>query len=270
MRSQLFIPLFLLPASAIQIPSNFADFYESQVANETLVRHELHKRDGNCPVNFNSCTTLAKNMGGACCTVGSYCTMDKSNNIACCLDGATCTGSITRASGTATLTGGGVVLGGATTVPPVSATTTSNPIATITDGASVSYVANAYFPFPYIPTTYANSAACNSAYNACQTNYAACTANLAGNAFGVTVIAPGGAGVTVAPTVVAVGAASATSICSSLSGQACYSIASDSCAVFGGGSFSNGDATGAAAMPRATIGCFAAGAIVMGIARQIV
>jgi len=240
------------------------------------VGHELHKRDGNCPVNFNSCTTLAKNMGGACCTVGSYCTMDKSNNVACCLEGATCTGSVTRALGTTT-TQGGAVLGGPTTVPSVSATTTSNPatttanpLATITSGASVSYVANTYFPFPYIPTTYANSADCNSAYNACQTNYAACTANLAGNAFGVTVIAPGGGGVTVAPTVVAVGAASATSICSSLSGQACYSIASDSCAVFGGGSFSNGGATGAAARPRATMGCFAAGAMALGIARQIV
>jgi len=197
--------------------------------------------------------------------------MDKSNNIACCLEGATCTGSITRASGT------GAVLGGATTVQPGSATitsnpatTTSNPIATITDSASVSYVANAYFPFPYIPTTYANSAECNSAYNACQTNYAACTANLEGNAYGVTVIAPGGGGVTVAPTVVAVGSASATSICSSLSGQACYSIASDSCAVFGGGSFSNAAATGAAPRPRASMGCFAAGAMALGIARQIV
>ena len=266
MRPQLLIPLFLLSASAIQVPSLFADFYEPQVANETSVRNELHKRDGSCPVNFNSCTTLGKKLGGACCTVGSYCTTDRSNNIACCLEGATCTGSLTLASGTA----GGPVLGGGATLPPVSATTTSNPTATITDGASVSYVANAYFPFPYIPTTYANSAACNSAYNACQSNYAACTANLAGNGFGVTVIAPGGGGVTVAPTAVAVGAASATSICSSLSGQACFSIASDSCAVFGGGSFSNGGDTSAAARPNANMGFFAAAAMVLGIARQIV
>ncbi|KAG9248374.1 hypothetical protein BJ878DRAFT_488499 [Calycina marina] len=280
MRSQYFILIFVLPISAIQIqiPSIFAGFLDPQSANGTAMdgSHDLYKRDGNCPVDSNSCTTLGEDFGGACCTVGSVCTTDSGHGIACCPIGAKCTGTATRGSATATGSGG-AVLGSVTTPTPVSALTTSGsaPTTTMTDPdatitGAVSYLSNAYFPFPIIPTSYANSAACNSAYEACQTNYAACTADLGGSAFGVTVVAPDGAGITQAPSVVAVGASSASSICSSLSAQACYDISSDTCDIFGGGTFSNGDTTAAAAKPRQSMGCLAAGMMALGVVGHVV
>ena len=89
-----------------------------------------------------------------------------------------------------------------------------------------------------------------------------------GNSYGVTVVAPNGAGVTVAPTLTNVGSASATSICSSLSSVGCYNIQSGNCAQFGSGTASGGtfivaDSTGAAARP--TMGCFAAAGVVAGL-----
>jgi hypothetical protein len=80
--------IFVLPIAALQIPSIFAPFYEPRleplISNDTLIpdEHELLKRDGNCPANFNSCTTLAAGYGGACCTSGSICTTDRAHNIA--------------------------------------------------------------------------------------------------------------------------------------------------------------------------------------------
>jgi len=49
----------------------------------------------------------------------------------------------------------------------------------------------------------------------------------------VTIVAPDGGGVTVAPTATSLGTASATSICSSLSAQACFNLQSSNCAAFG-------------------------------------
>ena len=167
-------------------------------------------------------------------------------------------------------TSGAIVFGSGGTT-----TTTTNVAATTATGTA-SIVNNIYFPFPYIPTTYINSAACNSAYNDCQTNYAACTADLQGGGFAVTIVAPGG-GITVSPTVQNLGSASATSICSSLSSEACYGIVSTNCAQFGtatttGGSFIVATVTNFAARP--TIGCLAAGGLVaglgLGIAGQMV
>ncbi|KAL2067039.1 hypothetical protein VTL71DRAFT_1463 [Oculimacula yallundae] len=285
------LSLLLLPVSSLQIPSILAPFYEPYVettvllSNDTLsppppnVQNELLKRDGNCPVNFNSCSAFRDSAAGACCQVGSFCTTDKAKNIACCPTGATCTGSLNVATATTTGLGGGGggVFGG-------TATTTTNPITsapTITNAPAgpVSYVQNGFFPFPYIPTTYANSALCNSAFQACQTNYAACTAALdgsigAGNGFGVTIVAPNG-GITASPTIQSLGVASATSICSSLSAQGCYQIQSDNCAQFGTGTEVNfvPGTTGNAAAPRATGGCLAVGVLAgvgLGIAGQLI
>ena len=262
------ISLFLLPISALQIPSIFAPFYEPHldnsllISNETIIHsseNELRKRDGNCPVNYNSCSTLAKADAGACCTSGSICTLDHARNIACCPIGATCTGTIQIATGTTTTTGtgsGGFVFGTSTTTStsPNTATTTTSSVATATITGTVSYVNNAYFPFPYIPTTYANSADCNSAYNDCQTNYAACTVDLqGGGGNGVTIVAPGG-GTTVAVTTTNLGLASVTSICSSLSKAACYGLVTQNCPQFGTDFIVSTTTNGA---PRQTMGCFA-------------
>jgi len=258
--------IFILPIAALQIPSIFAPFYEphfgSLTSNETLIpdEHELLKRDGNCPTNYGSCSTLAANYGGACCTAGSFCTTDRARNIACCPTGATCTGTLGIV---ATATGTGQV------------TTTTSGGGTITAAPSV--VSNAFFPFPYISNSYINSAACNSAYSDCQLNFAACTNDLNGNSFGVTIVVPDGAGVTVAPTAQNLGAASASSICSSLSSQACLKIDSASCALFGtatttGGAFIVDTTSNPGA--RQTVGSLVAAGMVagvgLGIAGQLV
>jgi len=271
MRSTYPFSIFLLPVTALQIPSIFIDFYapqDSLLLNETSIPnddgHDLLKRDGNCPDNFNSCSTYAKGNGGACCTVGSVCTKDSGNNIACCPIGAKCTGSVTAGSGTAA---GGAVFGSPTTTG--TGTSTSSNTATITSGSgTASYVQNTFFPFPYIPTTYSNSAACNTAYSACQANLAACTNALGGNAFGVTVVAPGGGGVTVTPTAANVGSASASSVCESLSSEACYNIQSGNCAQFGtgsGGQFVVATKTNMGATARQTGKCMAAAGILAGL-----
>lgn len=233
----------LLSCSAYQIPSVFTPFFPPHLdgtflSNSTLIipgKHDLLKRNGNCPANFNSCSKIA---GGseACCNANAVCTMDFANNVACCNKGATCTGTIN---------------------PPTAAST-----ATMT-GAT--YVSNAFFPFPYIPTTYINSAACMTAYSACQTNYALCTQDVGGGGFAVTVSAPGG-GITVAPTITALGAASATSICSSLSDQACSGLQTSNCAAYGTATTTGGGfviATNAAARP--TVGCLAAAGMMAGV-----
>ena len=259
--------LLLLPISvSLQISTLIADFHaplDALLLNDTSMPtdrpHDLLKRDGNCPSNHNSCSTFAAADAGACCTAGTFCTTDSSHNIACCPSGAKCTGAVTMGTGTAT--GGGAVLGATTTSSGAAATAA-------TTLGTASYVQNSYFPFPYIPTNYANSAACNTAFSACQSNYAACTNDLMGNSYGVTVVAPNGAGVTVAPTLTNVGSASATSICSSLSSIGCYNIQSGNCAQFGSGTASGGtfivaDSTAAAARP--TMGCFAAAGVVAGL-----
>lgn len=71
-------------------------------------------------------------------------------------------------------------------------------------------------------------------------------------------VAPNGGGVTLAPTAQNLGPASATSICSSLSSQACYNIQSANCAQFGGSATGNYAA-------RQTAGCMVAGVMAMGL-----
>ncbi|KAE8443335.1 hypothetical protein EG329_001978 [Mollisiaceae sp. DMI_Dod_QoI] len=270
-----YIPLFLLPISALQIPSIFAPFYEVHLEDSLLLsnitsisdEHELRKRDGNCPVNFNSCSTLAAADAGACCTAGTFCTTDHARNIACCPTGATCTGTIVLQTATTTGTdsGGGGVFGTGTS--SVTTTTNTATTATITNAASLSYVSNAFFPWPYIPTSYVNNAACLSAYSDCQSNYAACTADLQGgsNGFPVTIVAPGG-GVTVGATAQNLGVTSATSICSSLYSVGCYGVVPSNCNQFGTGTATGFTVTPAAGVaPRPTMGCFATAGIVAGL-----
>ncbi|KAK6586286.1 hypothetical protein PZA11_001343 [Diplocarpon coronariae] len=282
-----YLSLLLVPASGLQISSILAPFYEPytekpiQLSNESSSsEHEFLKRDGNCPANFNSCSTFRDSAGGACCTAGSFCTTDS-----LLPDGSELYGLArycNRQASRRGVLGGGTVAAGTTTTTTTGGTTgtSTNPAATIT--GTVSYVANDFFPFPYIPVSYVNSAACNSAYNDCQTNYAACTFALggggSGNAgFGVTIVAPNG-GVTATPTIQNLGLASATSLCSSLSSVGCYNIVSTNCAQFGTGteiSFVTGTTDNGAARPTAAVkGCYAAAGVMagvgLGIAGQLV
>ncbi len=181
------------------------------------------------------------------------------NRSRCCPTGVTCTGTVGIQTATTT-------------------TGTSTGITITTPAAAVvSVVSNSYFPFPVIPATYIDAAACLSAYSACQTNYAACTADLQGSSFGVTVVAPNGAGVTVAPTAQNLGSADAVAVCSSLSSEACGGIQSASCAVYGtattaGGTFFVGGTSNPGC--RQTMGAVAKVGMVagvgLGIAGQLV
>lgn len=104
-----------------------------------------------------------------------------------------------------------------------------NPTATASE--AVSYVSNSYFSFPFAPTDFDDSAACESAVDACSENFEVCTANLAGGGgnFQVTVEVPGGGGITVGGSGQDLGQAEATSVCSSLSSEACSALEATSC-----------------------------------------
>lgn len=95
-----------------------------------------------------------------------------------------------------------------------SATTTESGAASTTgstlDGA---------YPFVVVPTAFSNADTCSSYYSVCQSEYTQCAGALMGR-YGVTIGGAGGG-----KTVEAVTAASqATSICSSLSAEACHGI----------------------------------------------
>lgn len=106
----------------------------------------------------------------------------------------------------------------------------------------VSYVSNSYFSFPYALTDFDDRAACRSAVDACSENYNACTNNLAGGGgnFQVTVEVPGGGGITVGGSAQDLGQAEATSVCESLSSEACSALEATSCDSYDNGASSLG------------------------------
>ena len=140
---------------------------------------------------------------------------------------------------------------------------------------AVSYVSNAYFPFPFAPTYFANGADCSAAVSRCSANYVACTSDLEGQGlsaftanggtYGVTIVVPGGTtviggGVLITTTsgrVVTTGTittyptATATSICNSLSSEASCGSLSDALCTLSATTVS-GFAFGNAAPARAT------------------
>ncbi|PHH84497.1 hypothetical protein CDD83_1855 [Cordyceps sp. RAO-2017] len=160
-----------------------------------------------CPANTFQCpSSLGVAFKDVCCLNGQRCALDANNSPACCPSGAICTG-------TAPI----VTPGGSPT-------------------AAVSYVPNQYFPFPFAAASFGNSASCASAVAACSSNYGACVTKLQGNGgFAVTVNVPGGIGTTVGGSDQSLGG-SATSICSSLSSQACSNLEATKCGSFGQGS----------------------------------
>ncbi|EKV12816.1 hypothetical protein PDIG_40860 [Penicillium digitatum PHI26] len=117
-----------------------------------------------------------------------------------------------------------------TTSPAVQSTTgtgtafvfPSGATATTTESGaapSIGSTLDGAYPFVVVPTAFNNAEACSSYYSVCQSEYTQCTGVLMGR-YGVTIAGAGG-GVTVE----AITAASqATSICSSLSAEACHGI----------------------------------------------
>lgn len=212
---------------------------------------ELVKRQNNnaCATSYYACAAL--NAPGLCCPRTALCTADIRGAVACCPQGAQCTGALGQPA-TAT---------GTPTFVLATTTTGGNPFVQQTNGPGPrSTVPNAFFPFFYIPTTYANAAACSTAYSTCQSDAASCTTALANGAQGVTVSAPnGGATITAVPSV---GLQSAQQICASLSQQACSGLQVEACAAFGG------NAAGAAPT-RGCGGVLMGAGVAVGLAGQL-
>jgi hypothetical protein len=185
------------------------------------------------------------------------CTADQSRAVACCPQGAVCTGALGLPAATAT---GSPTFVLATTTTTTA--TTNNPFVqqtTVPNAGARSTVQNAFYPFPYIPTTYINAASCSAAYTSCQADAASCTTALANGAQGVTISAPnGGATITAVPSV---GLQSAQSICASLSQQACSGLQVEACRSF--------DGVGNAAPTGACRGWVVGAGVAVGLAGQM-
>ncbi|KFA59999.1 hypothetical protein S40285_08555 [Stachybotrys chlorohalonatus IBT 40285] len=198
---------------AVAVSPTLADAQSPAVAT-FLPAAFLFKRQS-CPSNTFECpTSLGAVFEDICCANGQTCAFDEDNQPACCPAGTICTGT-------------------APDSPPTAFPT-----------APVSYVPNTYFSFPYAATTYPNSAACESAVSVCSRNYEVCTSGLGGGSgFAVTIDVPGGGGVTVDGTGANLGPA-VTSVCSSLSSEACSDMEATSCDTFGPDSASATTRTG--------------------------
>jgi hypothetical protein len=130
--------------------------------------------------------------------------------------------------------------------------------------AAISYVTNPYFSFPYAETSFDDSRACSSAVSACSRNYQVCVQNLeGGGGFGVTIEVPGDGGTTVGGGGSSLGA-SATSVCSSLSSEACSGVDPTQCREFSSGGDDDSAADKAAISKRALLLFAAAFAVAIG------
>ena len=158
---------------------------------------KLFRRDSKCGV---SCASMGSNM---CCGKKSVCALDQAGNVACCPFNAMCTGEI--------------VAGPAAT--PTDTPTKPTPGAAISHAISgTSTISNQYYPFPVLPTPFANEAVCSTAYSVCQAESAKCTGFIEGGGYGVTIAGQDGQITQQA----AMPASSAESICASLSKEACH------------------------------------------------
>ncbi|KAH6615381.1 hypothetical protein C7974DRAFT_403850 [Boeremia exigua] len=250
-----FAPL-LLVSLALAAPDTLAAFEPALEPLDQLVTSnndtslidnvaELLKRQNNvCGSSNYQCS----NAPSLCCPRTAICSADSNNIVGCCPQGKACTGTLG-----ASVTG---IATASTTLPIVSASTTSGPfVQTTTAAGGASTVSNAFYPFPYIATTYDNAAACSSAYTRCQSDAASCTNALVGGAQGVTISAPnGGATITAVPSL---GTQSASSICASLSQEACYGLQVAACQAFGN------------AAPTRCAGYMGAVGVALGVAGQL-
>lgn len=274
MRNAISCVLVLLVALVVATPDTFSPFSSPLLeglfvqTNGTSDAYDLLRRQSNaCPSGYNSCAGLGA--PGLCCNTNSNCSPDMAGHVACCPRGAVCTGTIgatTPATGTAAFstatttatTNNGLVFvstatstATSTTIPGLITSTTGGGQFIIASAASSSgtytrsTVPNSYFPFAYISLTYFDAAVCSSAYSSCQTAASSCTAALGGGSYGVTVNAPIG-GTTVSGITTKLPASYASSICSSLSSQACFGLKLESCTVLAPGSNGVSSATGAA------------------------
>ena len=229
--------------------------------------HNLPRGDSKCP---NPCATMGySNMGpSVCCPQNAACALDQVGNVACCPDNSVCTGTIAAPNSQTT---------GATAAASSTAAPTGAPSASISHAISgTSTVANSYYPYPVLPTTFAGAADCSSSYTACQAESAKCTGFIeGGGGYGVTVGGQGG----IITQQAAIAPVSAEAICSSLSQEGCHGLNVAMCSTLGGaakataaGSFVVGSQTssGGAAPTRGAMMYGIGLGMAAGIARQVV
>ncbi|KAF7505807.1 hypothetical protein GJ744_000382 [Endocarpon pusillum] len=246
MRTSVFVSLVFLLSGALASFDSLSPYVNPLDYTDSSPR--LFKRQG-CPGGFTNCGALGNS--GACCPTNQVCARDSAGNVACCPVRALCTGTI---RGTASGTGvgsstGAVVIGGSTgtsVVPTQSGPVTATsgflfPSVTTTPAPSFtgSTVPGAVFPFVFIPTTFANAAECSSYATSCSNQYQSCLATLGGGVNGVTV---SGANVGITVQGASTTVASASSVCSSLSQQACYGLQTGICPQYGGFTVGSGAA----------------------------
>ena len=231
----------------------------------------LLRRQNNCGSGFISCANLGG--VGVCCKSNAMCAIDQAGHVACCPVGSACTGTINAGSMIATGLSTSSVMASSAFSQATTTTSTTASGAQITGARST--VANSYFPYVYLPTSFSNAADCSSSFSSCASAFTSCTSSLGGGANGIT--APG---VTITGPGVGAGAqtplpsASAASICSSLSTQACYPLQLANCPMYGtAGETAPSAATFVApnAAPTRCAALYGMGAgIVVGIAGQVI
>lgn len=197
----------------------------------------LKRQENDCASGYSPCLNLGE--PGLCCQTNQVCSRDGNQAVACCPTKSACTGTI-HAVGPAfptnplpsfTSASSSFVLVSTTTSAPSSPTQSFVQSDTASQGPSM--VPNSFYPFPPIPTTHINAAACSSAYTSCSQNAQSCTSALANGVPGVTVSGPnGGATITA---IASLGIQSASSICASLSSKACSGLIVEACARYGDG-----------------------------------
>ena len=199
---------------------------------------ELLRRQNACQAGYSPCTNLGA--PNACCNVNAICTVDPNNHVACCPTGASCTGTI----GATGSTSSGLLVAGAgatvTTGNTIASTTGNSLFPATTANFVQSTVANQYFPFLYIPTTFANAGVCSSYYTSCQSEYSSCITSL-GGAVKAATTAPAATNIQLTARQLATATGSAASVCSSLYSQGCYNLQQGYCASLSG---ATGAATG--------------------------
>lgn len=232
--------LILPPALAAQYSPFLLSNTHQTSRFEGLINLDIFRRESKCPI---SCSSVGNSK--ACCPNKTNCALDEAGNIACCPDNADCTGTVGPVAAPST------ALGAAATRTTASAAAITHAIT----GSST--VANSYYPFPFLPTTYANAAECTTSYSSCQLESAKCTGVLEGGGMGVTVSGPGG-GITQQG---AIAPASAESMqCSTLGGAAKTAAA---------GTFVEGSAN--AAPTRCAAALYGVGmGVAVGLAGQVV
>lgn len=242
--------LFLFFAIAFAAPDFVVDFIEPLLeeplqGNDTIAEGGLElvrRQQTGCASGYAACANL--NAPGLCCRTNQVCSADQANHVACCPINAACTGTIAPVGGitasVASTTSN--AFPSSTTSGPSIITSTASPSFVQTGGTGNvrSTVPNQFYPFVAIPTTYTNAAACSSAYSSCQSEATSCANALANGVQGVTISAPnGGATITA---IASLGPQSASSICLSLSSQACSGLVVEACQTYGSGGGNTGGA----------------------------